>query len=86
MEEKLKVKELHRTCCACPSQWEGMTDDNKFIYVRYRWGYFSFSVDNKEVYGVQYGEDMDGEMDDIAMLVICMKFCDFSYIEKLVKE
>lgn len=33
-----KVVELVKTCEACPAQWEGKTDDGKFVYVRYRHG------------------------------------------------
>lgn len=95
MGEKIKVKELHKTCGACPAQWEGMTVDDKPIYIRYRWGYFSFSIgesketnlsDYKEVFGEQRGDSMDGSMDNMTMYALCSYFCDFSYIEKLVKE
>jgi len=32
------------TCRACPSQWEGETEDGRAIYVRYRHGYLSAGV------------------------------------------
>jgi hypothetical protein len=31
-----KIKFLSRTCCACPSQWEGSFYDGRFFYARYR--------------------------------------------------
>lgn len=37
----MKVVELIRTCIACPSQWEGHTDDGQPVYVRYRHGFLS---------------------------------------------
>jgi hypothetical protein len=36
-----RVSKLIQTCNGSPSQWEGLTDDGQFIYVRYRWGCLS---------------------------------------------
>jgi len=36
-----RVSKLTQTCKGSPSQWEGLTDDGQFIYVRYRWGCLS---------------------------------------------
>lgn len=36
-----RVSKLTQTCKASPSQWEGLTDDRQFIYVRYRLGCLS---------------------------------------------
>lgn len=33
------VVSLHQTCPACPSQWEGRLDDDRWLYARYRGGY-----------------------------------------------
>lgn len=33
---KIRVVQLVQTCVACPSQWDGMTDDGRKVYVRYR--------------------------------------------------
>jgi hypothetical protein len=33
-----KLVALAKTCNACPSQWEGATDDGRHLYVRYRSG------------------------------------------------
>ena len=40
----VKVKEIVNTCDSCPAQWEGITDDNRQIYVRYRWGCLAISI------------------------------------------
>jgi hypothetical protein len=40
----LKVVEIERTCQAFPSQWEGKTDDGRFVYVRFRWGLLRIGV------------------------------------------
>ena len=40
----ITVKKLVKTCFACPAQWEGETDDNRLVYIRYRWGYLSVRI------------------------------------------
>ena len=75
---KIKAKELKQTCAACPSQWEGRTEDDKSIYIRYRWGYLSVcigqkgggigsAVNSKEVFGKQLGDDLDGSLSEEEM-------------------
>lgn len=65
------VKNLKQTCGACPSQWEFRTDNNRPVYVRYRYGYLSVCVGDEdasldsaviadEIYGKQIGDDLDG--------------------------
>lgn len=41
---KIKVVSLTQTCEACPSQWDGLTDDNRQVYVRYRFGSLTVQV------------------------------------------
>ena len=38
------VTEIKKTCFACPAQWEGKTDDEQVIYIRYRWGSLTVQV------------------------------------------
>lgn len=33
---KIVPESLIRTCTACPSQWEGVTTDNRPVYIRFR--------------------------------------------------
>lgn len=51
------VKEIEQTCEVCPSQWEGITDDDRCIYIRYRWGFLSVRIgspgDKSEFAGVR---------------------------------
>lgn len=68
----MKVVELRQTCGACPSQWEGRTDDGKWVYVRYRFGWLSVrvgegedvrsAVNGDEVFGKACGGELDGWM------------------------
>ena len=46
MTEKpmINVTKITKTCSACPAQWEGWTDDNRQIYVRYRWGHLTVEL------------------------------------------
>jgi hypothetical protein len=42
----IRVTEIRNTCSACPSQWEGLTDDEQVVYIRFRWGHLSVGVDH----------------------------------------
>lgn len=33
----IRVVSFRRTCNGCPAQWEGVTDDGREVYARYRW-------------------------------------------------
>ncbi len=56
----MKKAKLVQTCEACPSQWEGYTDENEKVYIRYRWGYLSVEIDDKEIFGKKIGVELDG--------------------------
>jgi hypothetical protein len=70
----IKIKEITKTCGACPAQWEGTTIENEPVYIRYRWGYLSIrigpkngdiqdAVEGKEIFGKQVDESgWAGEM------------------------
>src|SRR5215471_12196280 len=45
------VREIAQTSFACPSQWEGTTNDGSRIYVRFRHGYLRIDVDGTTVHG-----------------------------------
>jgi len=68
VNKKIRVISLKKTCPATPSQWSGITDDNRKIYYRYRWGYLTISVSAPndtnnfnviadEIAGLQLNED-----------------------------
>ena len=42
----IKIISLRRTCIACPSQWEGISDDGRTVLIRYRHGNLSVSYMN----------------------------------------
>ena len=40
----VRITSLMQTCEMCPSQWEGRTDDDREVYIRYRHGHGYVSV------------------------------------------
>lgn len=71
----INVVEYEQTSWACPSQWEGTTDEGWFVYARYRHGWFSLDHapsreawtkmwKDWEVLSGQHGDDLDGVMSD----------------------
>ena len=94
MEKNLpKVKFFSRTCLACPSQWEGVLEDGRFLYIRYRNDKFKAFIspnenewlENSEKYKI-YEIDTkqggyDGYMTDDVMKWFLHFQLDFSNIE-----
>lgn len=66
---------LDQTCTACPSQWEGRTDDGRHVYIRYRGGWLSAgiaatideAVRTDTFFGTNIGTEFDGWMDEATM-------------------
>lgn len=62
----IHVIAIVRTCKTCPSQWSGLTQDGKWVYVRYRWGHLEIIVDDMDpidgdsAVSLDYGSDMNG--------------------------
>lgn len=78
MPEKPKVKSINQTCDACPSQWEGYTEDNQYIYIRYRWGYLSVTLDDQDcIFGEQVGGEFDGIMNSTEMMRLTKNVLDW---------
>lgn len=71
-----KVVSLTKTCGGCPAQWEGLTEDGRAVYVRYRWGILSVGVAVDVRTAVRESRDVwsnidrifDGEMDTPEMI------------------
>ena len=83
------LTQLERTCCACPSQWEGLTDDGNYVYIRYRGGRLRADVAKTrfqwakgvkiQLFGQVVGEPLDGYMTDEEMKVALRGVLDFSH-------
>lgn len=67
-DKRYKVLTCKQTCNVCPSQWDVYTEDNKYIYIRYRFGFLEvvlnafndFGEEPKVLLAVEYGDDYDG--------------------------
>ncbi len=80
----MKITTLAKTCIACPAQWEGRTDDDRGVYVRYRHGLLTVSVsepggdidaaveEGKDVLYIQRDSGLDGwmESDELKPILI----------------
>lgn len=79
------VIEIEQTCFACPSQWEGYTDDDRSIYVRYRWGFLSVRIgspgDKSEFAGVRGKEILRKQLGDSYL-----GFLDYEDLVKATSE
>lgn len=60
----IRIVKAVQTCGACPAQWDAWTDDGKYVYVRYRWGYLSVSYDvmGEPILEKVVGDEYDGVM------------------------
>lgn len=83
----LIVVEMNRVCFACPSSWDGKTDDGQSLHFKYRYGTLTVWKDSEVnlrdeniIYRQQIGDEMDGvlDYDDLrrAMLKMMMFICD----------
>lgn len=58
----MKIVKITQTLPAFPSQWDAWTDEGKYIYIRYRWGYLRLSegVQGETIYSAEFGHELDG--------------------------
>ena len=64
----LTLRELTMTCTALPSAWEGVTDDGRKIYVKYRYGKLQVRLDDVLVYLRDFHDPYGGIMSTVEML------------------
>jgi len=60
----LRVERLRRTCSAMPAQWEGLTENGRSIYVRYRHSVLRIGVGN------DLGRAIDNAFSDDAVFIL----------------
>jgi len=58
----IHIKRIVKTCDACPAQWDAETEDGRYVYIRYRYGFLSVSVDGERIVGKEVGDPLDGVM------------------------
>lgn len=95
--KKIKVVGVKKTCIACPAQWEGITDKNRPIYVRYRWGHLSISIGSKDkdiwdavrgktIISLSYGGQWDGDMEYNKLVELTKDKIDWPKVESIYNE
>ena len=88
------IAEMTMTCGACPSQWEGETADGKFVYIRYRHGWFGCGLGDtdyeavlnemtpgKQAVFMYVPREADGYMEWDEMMALTADIFDWSKIE-----
>ena|ERR1017187_6196920 len=66
----MKITKLTKICVTCPTQYEGETDDGKYVYIRYRFGNFKMEVNHEVIFTTSIGNGLGGciELDKIKEL------------------
>lgn len=69
----LLIVKLKQTCHACPSQWEGKTDNGKDVYIRYRWGILRVDLNGSEIFCEDIaGDGLDGVLSTEELKTVLM--------------
>ena len=58
-----KLIELKQTCCLCPEQWEGKTEDGEEVYARERHGSIRVELDNAIIFSDESNEQIGSALD-----------------------
>lgn len=92
VRERPRVRTLRRTCIAAPSQWEGLLEDGRSFYIRYRGGCLALRVSPDATADVteavrapavaewQSDDPHDGYMDGSTMIAQVGTVLDFSEV------
>lgn len=56
----ITITELIQTGFACPTQYSGKTNDDKEVYIRYRFGHLYITVNKEYIYSQSIGSGLDG--------------------------
>jgi len=75
----IKITELEQTCFACPSQWDGTTDDGKCVEIYYRYDILTMRVEGERTYSESIGDDgLGGVMEEDEMKQHLSSIAEFS--------
>ena len=66
----IKIVNIKQTCYACPSQWEGLDEDGKEVYIRFRHGTLRLDINNETIFSFEHPE-LDGVIEFDEVLDIC---------------
>lgn len=80
----MRVTYLNKTCDACPTQWEGHLDTGEYLYIRFRWGWLSASIEKsygtEQIYSARHGDEYSGLMSTDDMTQLLSEVLDFSVV------
>lgn len=76
---KVVLTELSYPEGVCPTQWHGLSGE-KLVYIRYRWGNLTASVDNELVAEKPFGDRYCGMLEDDDMLELLGEVFDFTAV------
>ena len=79
----LKIKTYEMTCSACPSQWDIWTENDEYIYVRYRGGHFYARIGCETFYSEEVGGFFSGVMGNEEMMIRLAGVLDFSEAKEI---
>lgn len=80
MNKKLKVKSYRQTCECCPSQWDIFTENDQYIYARYRFGRLTLELNHNEtILDIVVGDNLDGYMYIYELQERTKKVLDWNY-------
>ena len=76
----IKIAKAIRTCEYCPAQWDMYTEDNRYLYCRYRWGYLAirYGVQGPKVFAWDSDDETDGFMSNDRLMELTKNVLDFS--------
>lgn len=89
----IKIAKYEQTCIACPTQFDCLTDDGQYVYIRYRCGWLraGIAADEKtfwdnwgkierpyNIFNQEIGDDLDGLISFEEMTKILKDKVDFS--------
>jgi hypothetical protein len=94
----IKVKRLVKISEASPAQWGGISEDNRQIFVHYRYGQlevylgsegdrsdFEFAgLTNRLIFSVRHGGKFDGTLDYTELKALCAGITEFPESESQV--
>lgn len=90
---KVRIVSLVLTCGACPSQWDGRTDDGRKVYIRYRHGFGSVrlaapgddseyaAVEGEEIAAWTSDDPWDGFIEEADMMAKTAEHVDWSDLQ-----
>lgn len=73
--------DLLQTTDFMPSQWEGRTDKNEYVYIRFRHGLLSVSISNKMIINHEKSKNFgDGVMHTPEMIKVLKIYKELKFI------